>query len=103
MNYKHLSLLKYKLSFLPLYEDFGDDTKPESIYYQLLVVLESAEKALENNINLMLGKCKTDFVLLCKQKLACSVKFVSAMFKYILIQCTSNSLCHLVTRQKHGN
>ena len=33
VNYKHSPLLKFKLPFLPLYKDFGDDTKPESIYY----------------------------------------------------------------------
>ena len=75
--------LKYKLPFLPSYEDFGDDTKPESIYYRLLGALESAEKALENNINLMLGACKLDLVLLCKQMLDRSAKFVTAMFKYM--------------------
>ena len=66
VNYKHSPSLKFMLPFLPSYEDFGDDTKPESIYYRLLAALESAEKALENNINLMLGNCKVDLVLLCK-------------------------------------
>ena len=83
VNYKHSPSLKFKLPFLPSYEDFGDDTKPESIYYRLLAALESAEKALENNINLMLGNCKVDLVLLCKRMLSRSVKFVSAMFKYM--------------------
>ena len=72
-----------KLPFLPSYEDFGDDTKPESIYYQLLTLLESVEKALENNINLMLGNCKPDLVLLCKGMLSWLVKFVTSMFKYM--------------------
>ena len=83
VNYKHSPSLKFKLPFLPSYEDFGDDTKPDSIYYRLLAALESAEKALENNINLMLGHCKTDLVLLCKRMLARSVKFVTAIFKYM--------------------
>ena len=83
VNYKHAPSLKYKLPFLPSYEDFGDDTKPESIYYRLLTALESAEKALENNIDLMLGNCKVDLVLLCKKMLSRSSKFVGAMFKYM--------------------
>lgn len=83
VNYKHSPSLKYKLPFLPSYEDFGDDTKPESIYYRLLGALESAETALENNINLMLGNCKVDLVLLCKKMLSQSVKFVTAVFKYM--------------------
>ena len=83
VNYKHSPSLKFKLPFLPSYEDFGDDTNPDSIYYRLLGALESAEKALENNINLMLGHCKTDLVLLCKKMLSRSVKFVTAIFKYM--------------------
>ena len=83
VNYKHSPSLKYKLPFLPSYEDFGDDTKPESIYFRLLAALESAEKALENNIDLMLASCKPDLILLCKRMLTRSVKFVSAMFKYM--------------------
>ena len=83
VNYKHSPSLKFKLPFLPSYEDFGDDTKPDSIYYRLLGALKSAEKALENNIDLMLGACKTDLVLLCKHMLSWSVKFVSAIFKYM--------------------
>ena len=83
VTYKHSPSLKFKLPFLPSYEDFGDDTKPDSIYYRLLNALESAEKALENNINLMLGNCKSDLVLLCKRMLARSVKFVTAIFKYM--------------------
>ena len=83
VNYKHTPSLKYKLPFLPSYEDFGDDTKPESVYYRLLVALESAEKALSNNIDLMLGNCKMDLVLLCKRMLTRSVKFVSSIFKYM--------------------
>ena len=83
VNYKHSSLLKFKLPFLPLYEDFGDNTKPESIYYWLLAALELVEKALGNNINLMLANCKMDLILLCKGMLACSVKFVNAIFKYM--------------------
>ena len=83
VNYKHSPSLKYKLPFLPSYEDFGDDTKPASIYYRLLAALESAEKALENNIVLMLSGCKPDLISLCKQMLSCLVKFVMAMFKYM--------------------
>ena len=83
VNYKHSPSLKFKLPFLPSYEDFGDDTNPDSIYYRLLGALESAEKALENNINLMLGHCKTDLVLLCKRMLSRSVKFVTAIFKHM--------------------
>ena len=83
VNYKHSQSLKYKLPFLPSYEDFGDDTKPESIYYRLLAALESAEEALENSIDLMLGNCKVDLILLCKKMLSQSVKFVSTMFKYM--------------------
>ena len=83
VNYKHSPSLKFKLPFLPSYEDFGDDTKPDSIYYRLLAALESAEKALENNINLMLGQCKADLVLLCKKMLTRSVKFVTALFRYM--------------------
>ena len=83
VNYKHSPLLKYKLPFLPSYEDFGDDTKPESIYYLLLGALESAEKALENNIDLMLRNCKVDLILLCKKMLYWLVKFVMVMFKYM--------------------
>ena len=83
VNYKHSPSLKYKLPFLPSYEDFGDNTKPESIYYRLLGALESAEKALENNIDLMLATCKVDSILLCKKMLSWSVKFETAMFKYM--------------------
>ena len=83
INYKHSPSLKFKLPFLPSYEDFGDDTKPKNIYSPLLLALESAEKALDNNIDLMLGNCKVDLVLLCKQMLSRSVKFVTGMFKYI--------------------
>ena len=83
INYKHSPSLKFKLPFVPSYEDFGDDTKPESIYYRLLNALESAEKALENNIDLMLRNCKPDLVILCKKMLSRSVKFVNAMFKYM--------------------
>ena len=83
VHYKHSPSLKFKLPFLPSYEDFGDDTKPESIYYRLLGAMESAEKALENNINLMLGTCNPDLVALCKRMLSRSVKFVTAMFKYM--------------------
>ena len=83
VNYKHSPSLKFKLPFLPSYEDFGDDTKPDSIYYRLLNALELAEKALKNNINLMLGNCKADLVLLCKRMLSRSVKFVTAIFKYM--------------------
>ena len=83
VNYKHSPSLKYKLPFLPSYEDFGDDTKPESIYYRLLAALESAEMALENNIDLMLGNCKVDLILLWKKMLSRSSKFVGAMFKYM--------------------
>ena len=83
VNYKHSPSLKYKLPFLPFYEDFGDNTKPESIYYRLLGALETTEKALESNIDLMLGNCKVDLILLCKKMLSRSVKFVTAMFKYM--------------------
>ena len=83
VNYKHSPSLKYKLPFLPSYKDFGDDTKLNSIYYWLLAALEAAEKALENNIDLMLGNCEVDLVLLCKWMLSLSVKFVTAMFKYM--------------------
>ena len=83
VNYKHSPSLKFKLPFLPSYEDFGDDMKPDSIYYRLLGALESVERALKNNINLMLGHCKADLVLLCKRMLTRSVKFVTAIFKYM--------------------
>ena len=83
VNYKHSPSLKFKLPFLPSYKDFGDDTKPDSIYYRLLAALESAEKALDNNIMLMLGNCKMDLILLCRRMLTRSVKFVTAMFKYM--------------------
>ena len=46
-------------------------------------MLESTKKALENNINLLLGSCKPDLVLLCKKMLFQLVKFVTAMFKYM--------------------
>ena len=83
VNYKHFPSLKFKLPFLPSYEDFGDNTKPESIYYRLLAAIESAEKALENNIDLMLVNCKPDLIQLCKQMLSRLVKFVASMFKYM--------------------
>ena len=74
VNYKHSLFLKYKLPFLPSYEDFGDNTQLESFYYRLLGALESAEKALENNIDLMLGNCKVDLILLCKKIISWLVK-----------------------------
>ena len=83
VNYKHSPSLKYKLPFLPSHEDFGDDTKPTSIYFRLLAALKSAEKALDNNIVLMLSGCKPDLIALCKRMLSRSVKFVTAMFKYM--------------------
>ena len=102
VNYKHSPSLKFKLPFLPSYEDFGDDTKPESIYYQLLVALESAEKALDNNITLMLGNCKMYLILLCKRMLARSVN-LSRPYSSTWILPTNSSTPRLGTKRKLGN